>query len=68
MKPQHLPPGIVILPDRLETQEDGITYLYVTLADGHEGRFTYMTGEGGSPVYLGGVEQTELFAGMSFGG
>jgi len=63
-----LAPGIVILPDRLETQDDGTTYLYVTLADGHEGRFTYTTGEGGSPVYLGGVDQTEMFAGMSFGG
>lgn len=63
-----LAPGIIILPDRIETQEDGTTYLYVTLADGHEGRFTYTTGEGGSPVYIGGVEQTELFEGMSFGG
>jgi len=60
--------GIVIIPDRLETQEDGTTYLYVTLADGHEGRFTYTADETGSPVYLNGVDQTELFAGMSFGG
>lgn len=63
-----LAPGIVILPDRIETREDGTTYLYVTLGDGHEGRFTYTTDKSGYPLYLNGVEQTELFDGMIFGG
>jgi len=63
-----LAPGIVILPDRIETQEDGTTYLYVTLVDGHEGRFAYTADETGYPVYLNGIDQLELFAGMSFGG
>lgn len=67
-KPSTLAPGIVILPDRLETDENGTTYLYVNLADGQEGRFTYTADETGYPVYLNGVEQEEMFGGLVFGG
>ena len=63
-----LAPGTVILPNRLEKDKNGTTYLYVALADGREGRFTYTAGENDYPVYLNGVDQWELFEGINVGG
>jgi len=62
---ETLPVGIAVFPEKL-TSEDSTQYLYVTLADGREGRFE-LTDEN-YPVIINGIEQNLLFGGMIYGG
>jgi len=60
-----LPVGIAVFPEKL-MNEDSTQYLYVTLADGREGRFELT--EENYPILINGIEQNLVFGGMLFGG
>ena len=66
-----IPEGAVILPDRIVSEDSGITYLYVSLENGSTGRMTcddpFARGETGT-VTINGIDQTRLFNGLNFGG
>lgn len=62
---ETLPVGIAIFPEKL-SREDSTKYLYVTLADGREGRFELT--EENYPVLFNGIEQNLIFGGMIYGG
>jgi len=62
---EMLPVGIAVFPEKLKN-EGSTQYLYVTLADGREGRFELA--EENYPVLINGIEQNLVFGGMIFGG
>jgi len=62
---ETLPVGIAVFPEKLTTQNSA-HYLYVTLADGREGRFELT--EENYPVLFNGIEQNLVFGGIIAGG